>query len=197
MQAKKGGGWQFNLSHPFAGERLVAFETHTKKEGLKCLHRGLAMKAWGSQEELVQAMSRGECWHVDVNGVQFIEWQEYESHKKTCIDNRATVGGKEAITGEQYETFKEFTIDNVFQLKLSKPEVAQMIKGGEIPCSITERISKAIVAMEKGFRTAENSFKSQKTLREEGNISPTGVDAMKTLAENIKACTPSMHRFTC
>lgn len=190
-----GGGWEFNLKNPFVGEKLTAFETHVKKDGMKCLPRTLAEKAWGSREILIEAMGKGECWPVEVDGVQFIEWRQFENSKSVGHDNKAVLSGGKKVSADEYDMLKDMMFQHCYHFTLTKPEIKQMVKDGEIPDSISERVSKAIVAMEKGFRAAEKSFRTLKDCRDEGGLSQSGCDAMRTLAENIKACAPFVHRY--
>ena len=71
-----------------------------------------------------------------------------------------------------------------------------MQQDGDAVDELHERLSKAVVGMEKGFRASEKSFNALKELRKENKLSAAGIEAMKTLCESIKARLHRTHRYT-
>ena len=169
----------------------MAFQKDYKKDAVRCLPRTLAENEWGGKEKITIGISRGECWLKEIDGVDYVEWRHMSAGREGgCVRDFSGKGQRKA-TQLEYDALIAMMDQAKFDWKLCKSTAKALEDKGEVIGELHDRITKAVAGLDKGHRAAEKSFSTLRGLKDQGQLSPAGVDAMKTLGENIKAC---LHR---
>ena len=88
-------------------EKLDAFSTEYKRDGVRCLPRTLAENDWGGKDKLAVAISKGECWLKDLEGVEYVEWRTMSQDREGGTVRTFGVQGQRKVANPM-EGVKQF-----------------------------------------------------------------------------------------